>query len=103
MPFMPRQVKPPARVAIAYKVPEAVAALLKHYAEFLESTEEYVIVETLRLAFRRDKEFHARLITTRPESPVLEHEAPERPADQPRPTSAVAAGRRDPRGEHRTS
>ena len=37
MPLIPRQAKPPARIAITCKVPEAVAALLKHYAEFLES------------------------------------------------------------------
>jgi hypothetical protein len=68
MPFIPRQVKLPARVAITCKVPEAVAALLKHYAEFLESTQEHVIVETLRLAFRRDKEFQAWLANTHPEA-----------------------------------
>jgi hypothetical protein len=68
MPLIPRQVKPPARIAITCKVPEAVAALLKHYAEFLESSQEHVVTETLRLAFRRDKEFQTWLATTHPEA-----------------------------------
>ena len=59
MPFIPRQVKPPARLAITCKVPEETATLLKRYAEFLDSTQEYVVNETLCVAFRRDKEFQA--------------------------------------------
>jgi hypothetical protein len=57
MPFIPRQVKPPARLPLTCKVPEATATLLKLYAEFLDSTQEYVVVQTLSLAFRKDKEF----------------------------------------------
>lgn len=57
MPFIPRQVKPPARVPITCKLPEETATLLKRYAEFLDSTQEYVVNETLLVAFRRDKEF----------------------------------------------
>jgi hypothetical protein len=72
MPFIPRQLKPPARVAVACKVPETLATLLKRYAEFLESTQEYVVVETLRLAFRRDKEFQTWLATTHPEVPTTD-------------------------------
>jgi hypothetical protein len=107
MPFIPRQVKPPARVAITCRVPEETATTLKHYAEFLESTQEHVIVETLRLAFRRDTEFHAWLAATHPEArlaerpPVARPAHPSRPgpADPRRPTAAVAAARPDPRGE----
>ena len=110
MPFIPRQVKPPARVAIACKVPEAIAALLTRYAEFLESTQEYVVVETLRLAFRRDKEFHAWLASTHPELPITDLDGRLRPANQPREADATAAARAqaahparagltDPRGE----
>ena len=84
MPFIPRQVKAPARVALTCKVPEGLATLLKHYAEFLDSTQEYVVAETLRLAFRRDKEFHAWLATTHPETPITERESPAGPADQAR-------------------
>lgn len=68
MPFIPRQVKPPARQAITCKLPAATATLLKRYAEFLESTQEYVVTETLQVAFRRDKEFQAWLATL-PASP----------------------------------
>jgi len=57
MPFIPRQVKPPARLAITCKLPEETATLLKRYAQFLDSTQEYVVNETLCVAFRRDKEF----------------------------------------------
>ena len=64
MPFIPRQVKPPARQAITCKVPEETAILLKRYAEFLDSTQEYVVNEILVLAFRRDKEFQEWLATT---------------------------------------
>ena len=64
MPFIPRQAKPPARIAITCKVPEDLATLLKRYAEFLDSTQEYIVTETLRLAFTKDKEFHTWLQAT---------------------------------------
>ena len=67
MPFIPRQVKPPTRVALTTKVPQPIASLLKCYAEFLDSSEEYVVTETLQLAFRKDREFQAWLTTTHPE------------------------------------
>jgi hypothetical protein len=102
MPFIPRQVKPPARIALTCKVPEATATLLKHYAEFLDSTQEYVVVETLRLAFRRDKEFHAWLAASHPETRAADREPPTRPADPPRPTPA-SGGRPDSRGEQARS
>jgi hypothetical protein len=70
MPFIPRQVKPPARLAITCKVPQELATLLKHYAEFLDSSQEYVVTETLRVAFRRDKAFQAWLATTHPDTRV---------------------------------
>jgi hypothetical protein len=89
MPFIPRQVKPPARLPITCKVPEETARVLKHYAEFLDSTQEYVIVETLRLAFRRDKEFQAWLATTHPETRLTERDALPRPTDQRRSTRAT--------------
>src|SRR5712692_5480209 len=81
MPFIPRQVKPPARLPLTCKVPEATATLLKLYAEFLDSTQEYVVVQTLSLAFRKDKEFHAWLATTHPDARLPEGESPLRPAD----------------------
>ena len=88
MAFIPRQVKPPARIALTCKVPVDVAALVKHYAEFLESTQEYGVTETLRLAFRRDKEFQTWLATTHPETPAAEPESAPREASAESPTSA---------------
>jgi hypothetical protein len=105
MPFIPRQAKPPSRIAITCKMPEETATRLKHYAEFLDSTQEHVIVETLRLAFRRDKEFHAWLAVTYPETrvtdrpPVTRPPEPPRPPHQRPPTPTVAAMRTDLRGE----
>ena len=64
MPFIPRQVKPPARQMLTCKVPTETATLLKRYAEFPDSTQEYVVNETLLVAFRRDKEFQEWLSTT---------------------------------------
>ena len=64
MPFIPRQVKPPARRVISCKVPEETATLLTRYAEFLDSTQEYVVNELLCVAFRRDKEFQEWLGST---------------------------------------
>ena len=84
MPFIPRQVKPPARIAITCKVPEAVATLLKHYAEFLESSQEHVVTETLRLAFRRDREFQTWLASTHPEARLADRLPGEVTTGQPR-------------------
>ena len=73
-------------------MPEATATLLKRYAEFLDSTQEYVVVQALRLAFRRDKEFHAWLATHYPETRVTS--ATRRATgDASRPTPAPAAAR----------
>jgi hypothetical protein len=69
MPFIPRQVKPPARQVITCRLPEETATLLKRYADFLDSTQEYVVNETLLVAFRRDKEFQAWLAATPTVSP----------------------------------
>jgi hypothetical protein len=88
MPFIPRQVKPPARLAITCKVPEAVATLLKHYAEFLESSQEHVVTETLRLAFRRDREFQIWLATTHPEARLADRPPLEGTTEPPREAPA---------------
>jgi len=68
MPFIPRQVKPPTRIAVTCKLPQSVATVLKCYAEFLDSSQEYVVTETLQLAFRKDREFQAWLTTTHPDA-----------------------------------
>jgi hypothetical protein len=59
MAYIPRQPKSPDRVAITCRLSADMAKFLKQYAEFLESSQEHVVSETLRVAFRRDKEFQA--------------------------------------------
>ena len=87
MPFIPRQVKPPARQVLSCRLPEETASLLKRYADFLESTQEYVVNETLLVAFRRDKEFQAWL-AGRPVAPTQAGQTGVSPARQPeRPRS----------------
>ena len=90
MPFIPRQVKPPARIAVTCKLPQHVATLLKCYAEFLDSSQEYVVTETLQLAFRRDREFQAWLTTTHPDAATGTRRCVER---RPRPGRSVAGSR----------
>ena len=103
MPFIPRQVKPPVRVAIACKVPETIGTVLKRYAEFLESTQEYVVIETLRLAFRRDKEFHAWLAATHPEVSVADLDTAPRPAQASRPPDGIAGSVTTPASVRRSA
>ena len=81
MSLIPRQVKPPARQAINCKVPTETATLLKRYAEFLDSTQEYVVHEILQLTFRRDKAFQEWLVTTGAAAP--EERTNVGPATQP--------------------
>ncbi len=42
---------------IEVRVDSSIAAMLKDYAEFLESPPGYVVTEILRKAFRKDKSF----------------------------------------------
>jgi hypothetical protein len=87
MPFIPRQVKPPPRLVITCKLPQETATLLKRYALFLDSTQEYVVNETLCVAFRRDKEFQAWLASS-PAGDAQDDSqagARSRRADRPRP------------------
>ncbi len=87
MPFIPRPVKPPARIAVTCKLPQHVAALLKGYAEFLDSSQEYVVTETLQLAFRKDREFQAWLTTTHPEMATALDPSPTAARDPSQPAS----------------
>jgi hypothetical protein len=93
MPFIPRPIKPPTRLALACQLPEEVRTLLRHYAEFLGSTQEYVVTETLRLAFRKDREFASWLATTHPETQVAAGTSQATPPDQPSQTDANAEPR----------
>jgi hypothetical protein len=91
MPFIPRQVKAPPRVALTCKVPEAVATMLKWYAEYSEGTQEHVVTEALRLVFRRDKAFRPWLAVHYPETPMPATEALPAPRDPSRPASQTAS------------
>jgi hypothetical protein len=86
MSFIPRQVKPPARIAVTCKLPQHVATLLKGYAEFLDSSQEYVVSETLQLAFRRDREFQAWLTATEMATALAPSPTPSREPSDPTPT-----------------
>jgi hypothetical protein len=107
MAFIPRQAKPPARVPINCKVPEEIASLLKQYAAFLESSQEHIVSETLRVAFRRDKEFQAWLATRRAEATLEPHNiliteaahATQSPKGPVRVHTSAAADRRIPKDE----
>ena len=96
MPYIPRQAKPPARVGLTCKVPETIFALLKCYAEFLDSSQEHVVTEVLRLTFRRDREFHAWLTTTHPDLRQAAIGASVASDDQAGSTPAPHAGRSAP-------
>jgi hypothetical protein len=97
MPFIPRPVRPPTRIAITCKLPQPIASLLKAYAEFLDGSQEYVVTETLQLAFRKDREFQSWLAKTHPEiataleaSSAVSRDQPHPPATRPRAEPAPA-------------
>jgi hypothetical protein len=91
MPFIPRQVKPPARTPLNCKLTLDMAALVKHYAEFIDSTQEYVVTEALRRVFDRDKEFQVWLAATHSRAPLTKSEPENRTPDTTRSTSFTAA------------
>jgi hypothetical protein len=102
MAFIPRQAKPPARIPITCKVPEEIATLLKQYAEFLDSSQEHVVSEILRVAFRRDQEFQAWLATTRAtmaSRPLTTRLASPHPSEEKEPASGAFGKGREPGSE----
>ena len=56
MSVIPKQIKI-TREAVTVKLTTEVASALKRYAEFIDSTQEYVVNEALLRTFQRDKEF----------------------------------------------
>ncbi len=56
MPLIPSQVKR-VREAVTVKLDKSIVEQLKLYAEFIDSTQEHVVNESLAMTFRRDKEF----------------------------------------------
>jgi predicted transcriptional regulator len=53
IPAQPKKV----REAITVKLDKSVVDQLKHYAAFIDSTQEHVVNEALALTFRKDKDF----------------------------------------------
>ena len=49
--------KPPKNETVQIRVEEEIRAKLHKYAEFIDSSESYVVSEALRLLFRKDDEF----------------------------------------------
>jgi hypothetical protein len=49
--------KPPKNETLQVRVEEQVRSKLVKYAEFIESSEYYVVSEALKLVFRKDVEF----------------------------------------------
>ena len=90
MPCIPRQIKPPARTPLNCKLTVDMAALVKHYAEFIDSTQEYVVTEALRRVFDRDKEFQVWLAATHSRAPLATSEPENRTPDKARSTSSTA-------------
>ena len=45
------------RETASYKLDRRTVELVKYYAEFIDSPQEYVVNETLLLMFRKDKDF----------------------------------------------
>ena len=56
MPLIPSQPKR-NREALTVKLDKTTIDELKLYAEFIDSTQEHVVNEALRLTFKKDKEF----------------------------------------------
>jgi len=49
--------KPPKNETLQIRVEEQIKAKLHKYAEFLNSSDSYVVSEALKLLFRKDDEF----------------------------------------------
>ena len=49
--------KPPKNETLQMRVEEAVRSKLTKYAEFIDSSESYVVGEALKLVFKKDDEF----------------------------------------------
>ena len=58
MPIIQSQIKR-VREAVTVKLDKPVIDQLKLYAEFIDSTQEHVVNESLAITFRRDKEFQS--------------------------------------------
>ena len=51
--------RPPKNETVQIRVEEEIRTKLQKYAEFIDSSESYVVSEALKLLFRKDEEFRA--------------------------------------------
>ena len=51
--------KPPKNETLQIRIEEHVRSRLAKYAEFIDSSESYVISEALKLVFKKDPEFRS--------------------------------------------
>jgi len=49
--------KPPKNETLQIRIEEQIRSKLVRYAEFIDSSESYVVSEALKLIFRKDNEF----------------------------------------------
>ena len=49
--------KPPKNATLQLRVEEEIRSKFAKYAEFIDSSESYVVSEALKLVFRKDDEF----------------------------------------------
>jgi predicted transcriptional regulator len=49
--------KPPKNETLQLRVEEEIKSKLAKYAEFIDSSESYVVSESLRLLFKKDEDF----------------------------------------------
>jgi predicted transcriptional regulator len=49
--------RPPKNETLQIRVEEAIRSKLAKYAEFIDSSESYVVSEALKLVFRKDVDF----------------------------------------------
>ncbi len=64
MPILKSPPKPPKNETLQIRIEEQIRAKLVKYAEFIDSSESYVVSEALKLVFRKDGEFESWLEDT---------------------------------------
>jgi predicted transcriptional regulator len=99
MSFIPKQAKL-ERDMLTIRLDRDVHAALQEYTEFLESSRDYVIGETLRVAFAKDREFQQWRTTRAGSEAHASGEGAEQPRDrQPRRARRPATPQLTPTAE----
>ena len=57
MAILKSPAKPPKNETLQIRIEEGIKSKLSRYAEFIGSSESYVVSESLKLLFRRDDDF----------------------------------------------